>query len=242
VLLLVVLLTTAVSAVPAGTCPPVQISSLRTIVYGAVTVDGTNAAAGTVVEARSPRGDVVGCHVVTSPGSYGMMYVYGEDTSVSPPVPGMRNGETVAFWVDGVTATANPTLTWANDWQTSPPHQVDLAAAGAPPPVAVVVAISRSGNDIVLTWQHRAQNASYQVWRGVTPYFTPAGDGAANIGDGATGNCSNAGGTITCNDTAAIGDPVTNYFYRVRSFNAAGASADSNRVGEFDFALQSGSP
>jgi hypothetical protein len=110
------------------------------------------------------------------------------------------------------------------------------------PPVAPVVAISRSGNNVVLTWQHAAQNTSYQVWRGVTPYFTPVGDGAANIGDGATGNCNNAGGTITCVDTAVLGDPATNYFYLVRSLNAAGAAADSNRVGEFDFALQPGSP
>jgi hypothetical protein len=104
------------------------------------------------------------------------------------------------------------------------------------------VAVSRDGDNVVLTWQHAAQNASYQVWRSATPYFTPASDGAANIGDGATGNCSNAGGTITCTDAAALGDPNTNHFYLVRSLNAAGASADSNRVGEFDFALQPGSP
>jgi hypothetical protein len=93
----------------------------------------------------------------------------------------------------------------------------------------------------VLTWPHAAANVSYQVWRGADPYFTP-GAAAALIGDGATGNCSNDGGAIACTDATALGDPATNYFYLVRAFNAAGASADSNRAGEFDFALQPGSP
>jgi hypothetical protein len=109
------------------------------------------------------------------------------------------------------------------------------------PPVAPVVTIARDGNNVVLTWAHAAQNATYQVWRGADPYFAP-GAGATLIGDGATGNCSNAGGTITCTDSASLGDPAANVFYLVRAFNAAGASADSNRAGEFDFALQPGSP
>ncbi len=56
-----------------------------------------------------------------------MMYIYGEDTTVTPPIPGMRAGETVAFYVDGSSATATPPLTWADDksW-----HQVGLAAVG----------------------------------------------------------------------------------------------------------------
>jgi uncharacterized repeat protein (TIGR01451 family) len=376
---------------PTGACPVVPNTPNYTLVAGAVWLDGAEAVVGTIVAALSPRGDLVGCTEVSDAGHYGAMYVYGEDTLASPPIPGMRDGETVSFYVDGWAATAAPVLVWHNDWATHPitltawvptptptssptptptntptvANQPDLivksitVAPAAPvvgqalvvtvtiknqgtaaatglfytdvyadhtptgcddlgwdyreitdlaagdvailsftyndgfsttgthfirafvdsscqiaeadeannvgllrvtvvspatptptptptvtplPPVAPVVAVNRSGNNVVLTWQHAAQNASYQVWRGVTPYFTPAGDGAANIGDGATGNCSNAGGTITCNDTAAIGDPVTNYFYLVRSLNAAGASADSNRVGEFDFALQPGSP
>jgi PKD repeat protein len=53
------------------------------------------------------------------------MYVYGEDTSVSPPVPGMRAGEEVAFYVDGNLAVASPVLFWQNDFEL---HQVDLNA------------------------------------------------------------------------------------------------------------------
>ena len=112
-----------------GLCPPVQNTPYFTIAYGAVTLDGASAPVGTVVEAHSPRGDVVGCFEVTTAGNYGMMYIYGEDTTVTPPIPGMRAGETVTFYVDGSPATATPSLTWTNDktW-----HQVDLVAVGTP--------------------------------------------------------------------------------------------------------------
>ena len=115
-------------AVAQGGCPPVQNTPAFTIVYGAVLVDGVAAAPGTVIAAHNPRGDVVGCFEVAGAGSYGAMYVYGEDTSVSPPVPGMRAGETVAFYVDGVQVAADPSLAFANDRDL---HPVDLDAAGA---------------------------------------------------------------------------------------------------------------
>ena len=116
-------------SVMAGVCPPVPNTPFFTIVYGTVTLDGAPAPVGTVVEARSPRDDVVGCFVVTEAGNYGAMYVYDEDTSVSPPVPGMRDGEVVAFYVNGAQATASPELVWSNDRDL---HQVDLSATSAP--------------------------------------------------------------------------------------------------------------
>jgi len=119
--------------------------------------------------------------------------------------------------------------------------RVTVNAAPAPP-VAPAVAIAReAGNSAALTWAHAAANASYQVWRGTAPYFSP-GAGATLIGDGATGNCSNVGGAVACTDPVALGDPAANVFYLVRAFNAAGAAADSNRVGGFAFALQPGNP
>ena len=172
-------------------------------------------------------------------GSYGMMYIYGEDTSVSPTIPGMRAGETVAFRVDGSAATATPGLTWANDAQSGSPHEISLSASAAPP-VAPAVTATRSGSAIVLTWPHASANASYQVRQGTSPYFTP-GSGSL-VGDGATGNCANNGVTVTCTNVNAIGNPATNYFFVVRAFNAGGASVDGNRVGEFDFGLTPGNP
>lgn len=115
----------------AGTCPPVQNTLKYTIVYGDLMVDDQPATGGTMVEARNGDGIAAGCFVVTTAGSYGAMYVYGEDTSVSPPIPGMRPGETIAFYVDSVEATSTPQLTWSNDKEL---HQVDLSAEGVGPP------------------------------------------------------------------------------------------------------------
>ena len=109
-------------------CPLVQNTPYFTIAYGPVTINGANAPAGTVVEARSPRSDVVGCFVVTSTGFYGTMFIYGEDNNVVPPVAGMRPGEVVAFYANGSVATGNPILVWANDQDL---HEVALSATGS---------------------------------------------------------------------------------------------------------------
>ena len=111
-----------------GTCPPVQNTPFFTIVYGIVTLGEQPAPPGTVIEALSPRGDVVGCFVVSLSGYYGAMYIYGEDTSVSPPIPGMRQGEVVAFRVNGLPAVAEPELIWSNDRE---PHRVNLSGASS---------------------------------------------------------------------------------------------------------------
>jgi hypothetical protein len=91
--------------------------------YGTVQINDVNAPIGASVEAVSPRGDVVGCFTVNSSGQYGAMRIYGEDSSVSPAIPGMRAGETVTFKINGQSATSNPTLVWQNDKST---HKVDL--------------------------------------------------------------------------------------------------------------------
>ena len=114
-------------AVTQGVCPPVQNTPYMTIAYGAVTVDGAPAPVGAVVEARSPRGDTVGCIVVATAGVYPLMQIYGEDVTAAPPIPGMREGETVAFYVDGRPATPSPSLVWHDDKDY---HRVDLAVTG----------------------------------------------------------------------------------------------------------------
>ncbi|MBI1801736.1 MAG: hypothetical protein HYR71_08930 [Chloroflexi bacterium] len=113
----------------ADTCSPVQNSTTFNIAYGTVLVDGASAPAGAVVTTLNPRGDVVGCNVVSSPGNYGAMYIYGEDTNVFPPIPGMRDGEIVAFYVNGALAVASPALVWNKANQNS--QQINLTAASA---------------------------------------------------------------------------------------------------------------
>jgi PKD repeat protein len=110
------------------TCPPVPNTPYFTIVYGEVTLDEEPAVVGAIVEARSPRGDVVGCFVITDAGNYGMMYIYGEDTTVTPAIPGMRTGETATFYVDDLPILAIPPLVWADD---KTPREITLTDAGA---------------------------------------------------------------------------------------------------------------
>jgi|GEM_PF-4393772 len=109
-----------------GSCPVIPITPSFLEAYNSVTLNGQPAPVGTVVEARSPRGITAGCFVVTTAGQYGMMPIYGEDTTITPNIPGMRDSETVLFFVNGITATANPALTWKGDLSQK---QVDLTAS-----------------------------------------------------------------------------------------------------------------
>lgn len=127
---------------PSGTCPPFEITSKFTIAYGDVILNSVPASEGMIVTAKSPRGDVVGCFNITTSGIYGAMYVYGEDTSVTPTLPGMRTGEQVSFFVEGVSALSTPNLLWQNDKDL---HEVDLNATGQPAPTADFSATPTSG-------------------------------------------------------------------------------------------------
>jgi hypothetical protein len=105
---------------PAGDPCHVVATPYRTIATGAATIRGAPAPAGTVIEAVNPRDQVVGCTVVTTPGAYPYMQIYGEDP---PSIPGMRDGEIVEFRINGIPAVGRPSLYWRND---SNPHTVDL--------------------------------------------------------------------------------------------------------------------
>ena len=123
---------------PSGTCPSVSNTPSFTIAYGTAVTDGSSTPIGAVIEARSPRGDTVGCFEVTSAGNFGTMYVYGEYVSVTPPVPGMRAGEAIQFYIDGISADATPSLTWANDQDL---HQLSLSTETAVDTTAPVLSV-----------------------------------------------------------------------------------------------------
>lgn len=110
-----------------GICPPVQNTPFFSIVYGSVTLNGSSAPVGSLVQAYSPRNDLVGCFSITSSGNYGAMYIYGEDTTVIPAIPGMRQNEAVYFTIDGIPASPTPILLWTSDKDL---HAVNLASMG----------------------------------------------------------------------------------------------------------------
>lgn len=93
--------------------------------YGTVLIEDLNAPLGSVIQALSPRGDTVGCFTVTSEGNYGFMRIYGEDTSESPIIPGMRAGEMVEYRVNGAPAISSPLIYWNDDHAS---HRIDLNA------------------------------------------------------------------------------------------------------------------
>ena len=97
-------------------------------VYGRVTVAGNPAPVGTLIEALNPRGDVVGCFVVHTAGYYGFMPIYGEDAGATPPIPGMRDGETVRFRVAGQVAQPSANFVWHDDKAI---HLLDLSVGAA---------------------------------------------------------------------------------------------------------------
>lgn len=103
-------------------CASVQGAPAFTEVWG--TVDAT---AGSVVTAWNPRGQMVGCFVVHTPGMYGLMRIFGED--IGGGIPGMRAGEIATFQVDGAPAVASFPFAWYNDrdW-----HRLDLDSVDSP--------------------------------------------------------------------------------------------------------------
>lgn len=140
-------------------------------------------------------------------------------------------------------------------WATEDPGR-DPLAGPASAPVAPWINVARvsSTNNAVLSWEHMDENDAYQVWRGTAPYFDPAqGQGnqiayipAGPYGSGAIIDYTDDGVDRYADDGSlptvqVIGDPATNYFWVVRGQNGEGVSENSNRVGEFDFALVAGS-
>ena len=115
----------AAHADSSNTCPSVQPSQKYTFVYGSVTLDNAPAMVGAVIEARNLQGQTFGCTMVENAGEYPLMYIYGEETIGGVTTPGMRQGEAVTFVVNGTLATANPVLSWTNDWTS---HRIDLTA------------------------------------------------------------------------------------------------------------------
>ena len=112
-------------------CGPVATTAYFTYYVGDALLNGQPVAVGTIVEAFSPRGNRVGCFQVTTAGWYGYMQVYGEDTSVSPAIPGMRANEAVTFKISNTQARSSSCpVRWRDDKST---HQVDLTAPGACP-------------------------------------------------------------------------------------------------------------
>lgn len=101
-----------------------------------------------------------------------------------------------------------------------------------------IVSIERNGALARLSWKPAPQYVSYEVWRSTRPYFSPDDPG---LDPPALVPAPPAGvDIVTYDDAGAIGNVALNYAYVIRGVTAAGAKGESNRVGEFDFAIVPG--
>ncbi len=156
----------------------------------------------------------------------------------------------------GSAAWASETPGGVNDSRAAGPD-----AAFDPPQIAIA---KNSTTSIKLTWFHPATSITlYQAWRSEAPYFTPPAQGTkidsyefqsgvygvdtpfGYVDNGACGYFIANGAPQTCKQqvppVTVLGDAAHNYFWVVRAGNAIPEYENSNRVGEFDFALVPGS-
>lgn len=70
---------------------------------------------GSVIEAMDPNGVLCGRWVVTVAGKYGFMPVYRDDPFSEGVDEGAEPGDNIAFYVNGVLATANGATTWTQN-------------------------------------------------------------------------------------------------------------------------------
>jgi hypothetical protein len=96
-----------------------------------------------------------------------------------------------------------------------------------PAPASLSARATASGG-VLLQWPGVTGAAKYRVYRSTDPYFEPDPWGGSNL---------LAETTFTSyTDAAGAGNPSTNHYYVVRAYRACWESADSQRVGAFDFA------
>lgn len=221
-------------------CPTVPATQKYTFLYGSAVLDSLDATPGSVVEARNPRGNTVGCQTVAPAGKYALMYVYGEETVAGTPIPGMRSGESIAFALNGNLATAVPTVLWSNDWAS---HRVDLNARApaptpAPPKAPVGMTIAVSGADLLLAWQPVTQDidgnsitvSGHRVYRSsADPYFAPPPNAAV------------ATPVAPSHRDTGTATGATSFYFCVRAVGPGDLLSEiSRRVGAFKFGLTPG--
>ncbi len=109
-----------------------------------------------------------------------------------------------------------------------PSTATDGSATTTAPAASTALTISRlNTTDARLSWPTVTGVNGYHIYRDTIPYFTPTGAPYATATAG------------PYDDVGALGNIATNYFYVIRSACTNGfESANSNRVGEFDYRIR----
>ncbi len=99
-------------------------------------------------------------------------------------------------------------------------------------PSSLEVSVNDDANGVDLSWDNDADGASTSVWGSANPHFNP---------NPATDTPLGTSGSTSYTHANSTGNATSNYFYVITTVNPCdGSSAISNRVGEFEFALTSG--
>jgi len=106
-------LTTPVESTPL--CGGVLPTPSATLLYGAVTINGQPAPAGSRIELVTPGGEIAGCIDTTASGFYGGVFAYGADETATPRIPGFAEGETIGVRVNGIPVQTETVLQWSDD-------------------------------------------------------------------------------------------------------------------------------
>ncbi len=226
------------SALAQGACPTVQNTPQFTLVYGPVSLNGQPALTGTVVEARNSGGVVAGCFIVNSLGSYGAMFVYGKDNTVTPPIPGMEQGETIAFYVAGSVITATPALTWSNDTDH---HLVNLSAI-IPPTANFTTSVTAGIAPLTIQFTDQSSGSINDwLWRfgdGITdtlesPTHTYPSAGVYTVSLTVSG--PGGSNTLTKTNYVTVYEPVQAGFTASLTSGVASLSVDFTNLSTGDF-------
>ena len=146
----------------------------------------------------------------------------GSVSSIQPAQADVPPGWSGDDWVRGGFSIRSPDVQF----------EVDGAISALAMPMPVDVDIAKVEGGLLLTWASSPANDHYEVHRSTEPYFTPETTTFLDT-------VPEVGGTNQYTDIDMTGDPVNNYFYRVRSMNFAGVFVDSyGDAGEFDFGLK----
>ncbi|MCA9950187.1 MAG: glutaminyl-peptide cyclotransferase [Anaerolineales bacterium] len=107
-----------------------------------------------------------------------------------------------------------------------------LAPGQFAPPAAPIVGINQDDTAVNLSWPHRLANTHYEVHRHDTPYFVP--NESTKLADLEP---PFADDIVYSDTTSAIENPAINHTYAILAFNGNEDMIQSNRVAEFDYAL-----
>ncbi len=169
----------------------------------------------------------------------GVWYRFRQEADLSEALPWVRlkvwasgQPEPVYWTVEGTGSAPHPgqhvLLAGADTLSTGQVRYDDVGVESqiAPRRVADLTA-AVTGPDVQLSWTVPPTSDATSLYEGSTGYFEPApGTEVSGI----------SGGSYAA--VGVAGDPTVNHFYLVRCVNESGEGPPSNRVGEFDFALE----